>query len=153
MKFLTKYQKYCTLLIAISGRLSCSNFISLLEWCLYNIHCEIKVSGWKSHAKVGLKRKIEQKMPFPKSIPSINHFTCNKPQNSVSKIVQALLATAHAPSMLLEDRARRTHFLTMKKTSSSISEEKDAGKSELDASKFSLKIKIPFDFKYVTFLS
>jgi hypothetical protein len=57
-------------------------------------------------------------------------------------MVQALLATAQTPSMLCELMARRTHFLTTKKTSSNINDENGVGERADAASKLSCEVKV-----------
>jgi hypothetical protein len=57
-------------------------------------------------------------------------------------MVQALLATAQTPSMLCELMARRTHFLTTKKTSSNINDENGVGERADAASKLSCETKV-----------
>ena len=52
-------------------------------------------------------------------------------------MVHALLATAQTPSMFCELIARRTHFLTIKKTSSNINDENGVGDIAEAASKLS----------------
>ncbi len=76
---------------------------------------------------------------YPDGNPILN-WVCNKPQKSVSRMVHALLATAQTPSMFCELIARRTHFLTMKNTSSNINDENGVGDIVLAASKLSCQI-------------
>ena len=84
---------------------------------------------------------------YPDGNPILN-WVCNRPQKSVSRMVHALLATAQTPSMFCELIARRTHFLTIKKTSSNINDENGVGDIAEAASKLSCEKNGSSKFKF-----